>query len=148
MEPVDFLTFLPSGCSLVLAQFAPNRLLSSSPLPPFSCSLSHDAAGDQIFDLNFALEAEGDEEEAFAAAAATTSEFMREVKGAVEWRAALGDEGWMMGNVGTGEESSARTHRSSGESGEFPSDDGDDEDMASTAWNLSITQMMTIIIMF
>ena len=100
MEPFDFLTLFPSDCSLVMTLFAPSKLFpSSSPLPPFSCSLSHDAAGDQIFDLN--LEAEGDEEEAeeedaLAAAAATTSEFMREVKGAVEWRgvaAALGDEG-------------------------------------------------------
>ena len=34
-----------------------------------------------------------------------------------------------------GEEgSSLRTHRSSGESGEFPSNDGDDEDMANTVW--------------
>ena len=94
LGPVDFLTFLPSGCSLVSARFVPpTKLFPSSPLPPFSCSLSHDAAGDQIFDLNFALGAEGDDEEAFAAAAAATSEFMREVKGAVEWRAAaLGDE--------------------------------------------------------
>ena len=141
LELVDFLTFFPSGCPLILARFALRKLFPSSPLPPFSCSLSHDAAGDQIFDLNFALEAEGeddvDEDEALAAAAATTSEFMREVKGVAV--AALGDEGWRMGKAGrTGEESSLRTHRSSGESGEFPSDDGDDEDMARTAWNLSI----------
>ena len=102
--------------------------LSSPPWPSFSRSLSHEAAGDQILDLNLLFEAD---------AAAATSEFMREVKGvagaAERGEGSLGGGG-ASGGMGEEEGSSLRTHRSSGESGEFPSNDGDDEDMANTVW--------------
>ena len=48
--------------------------------------------------------------------------------------------------AGTGEASSLRTHRSSGESDEFPSEEGDDEDMASTAGKVSVSQLLLLII--
>ena len=132
LEPFDFLTRFPASCSLTVTRLS---FLSSS-----SRSLSHEAAGDQIFDLNLLSEDD-------AEAAAATSEFMREVKGvaeAAEWREdSLGEEGYRLEGAGAdggmGEEgSSLRTHRSSGESGEFPSDDREADDMANTVWLQSV----------
>ena len=87
LEPFDFLTLFPASCSLTVTRLS---FLSSPPRPSFSRSLSHEAAGDQIFDLNLLLETD-------AEAATATREFMREVKGVAEAadrrEDSLGEEG-------------------------------------------------------